>query len=144
MALREIYDSYEVILTSKLGKRSNSGNTTQRFVLAITEMHPPNQPGAAEEVWVGIDKISGEKEPALKGWPTPSISGHLGLISFTVCSSYLHEVKQDVRSTAAWRVQVTSLDTWQALLAVCPHLLVQSRSPMSSAHIPTTGNLKQL
>ena len=50
MALREIYDFSEVILMSKLGERSNSGNMAQRFVLGITEMHPPNQPGAAKEI----------------------------------------------------------------------------------------------
>lgn len=50
MALREIHDSSEVILMSKLGERSNSGNTTQRLVLGIIEMHSPNQPGAAEEL----------------------------------------------------------------------------------------------
>jgi len=50
MALREIYYPSEVILMSKLGERSNSGNTAQRFVLGIAERQPPNQPGDAKEV----------------------------------------------------------------------------------------------
>lgn len=144
MALREIYDFSEVILMSKLGERSNSGNTTQKFVLGITEMHPPNQPGAAKEVCVGINKIFGEQELARKCWPTPSTPwdqavGHLSLISFALCSGYAHQVKQDVRSTMAWRVQVTSLDTWQALLAACPHLLVQRERDEALCHLPISA-----
>lgn len=49
MALRQIYDFSEVILMSKL-ESNNSGNTAQRFILGITELHPPNQPGAAKEL----------------------------------------------------------------------------------------------
>lgn len=63
MALREIYNFYDVILMRKSGEKSNSKNIAQRFVLGITEMHPKNQRWAAEGVCVGIDKIFGENKP---------------------------------------------------------------------------------
>lgn len=61
------------------------------------------------------------------------------------CAGYVHQVKQDVRSTMVWKVEVTSPNTWQDLLTACPHFLVQRKSwsPVFSAYIPTTENLKQ-
>lgn len=62
MTLREIYNFHVVILIRKSGKKSNSKNIAQRFVLGITEMHPQNQCGAAKDVCVGMDKIFGENK----------------------------------------------------------------------------------
>lgn len=62
MALREIYNIYDVILIKKSGEKSNFKNIAQRFALGITEMHPQNQHGAAKDVCVDIDKIFGENK----------------------------------------------------------------------------------
>lgn len=129
----------------KSGEKSNSKNIAQRFVLGITEMHPKNRHWAAESVCVGIDKIFGENKLTWKCCPTPSTPwdqtlGHLRMVSIALCSGYVHQVKRDVRSTMAWKVQVISPNAWQDLLTACPHFLVQRKSwsSISSVYIPTT------
>lgn len=62
MALREIYNFYDVILIRKSGEKSNLKNIARGFVLGITEMHPQNWRGTAKDVCVGIDKIFGENK----------------------------------------------------------------------------------
>lgn len=124
MALREIYNFYDVILIRKSGEKSNLKNIAKRFVLGITEMHPQNQHGAAKDVCVGIDKIFGEDNLTWKRSPTPKTLwdqtlGHLRMISIALCSGYVHQVKWDVRSTMVWKVQVISWNTWQDLLTAC-------------------------
>lgn len=106
MALREIYNSYDVILIRKSGEKSYSKNVAQRFVPGIIEMHPQNQRGAAEDVCVGTDKIFGENKLTWKCWPTPSTLwdqtlDHLRMISTVLCSGYIHQAKRGVKSTMA-------------------------------------------
>lgn len=143
MTLREIYNFHVVILIRKSGKKSNSKNIAQRFVLGITEMHPQNQCGAAKDVCVGMDKIFGENKLTWKCWPIPitlwdQTTGDLKMTFIPLCSGYVHKVKQDVRATMVWKVQIISLNTWQDLLTACPYFLVQR-----AAYIPTSDYLKQ-
>lgn len=91
MALREIYNFYDVILIRKSGEKSNFKNIARGFVLGITEMHPQNRRGTAKDVCVGIDKIFGENKLTWKCWPIPitiwdQTLVHLRMISLVLCS----------------------------------------------------------
>lgn len=122
MALREMDDSSKVILMSKFGERSNSGNTAQSFALGSTALHPAKQPGVKHE-WVSITCLERKSSPeSADAFPAPLGIRlcYLGLIFFALCTR-LKKMQGSLWCESA----VTSLDTWQASLTACPHLLVQ-------------------